>query len=182
MNDSSNKKYGKFALMILASMALMYGVMYLNSYEASHVRWSEMRLYMTLAMGGTMGALMWAFMRGMYDDTRKNVVVLAASALLFAGGLWLARSQATVQDSSWMRAMIPHHSIAILTSERAQIEDVRVRKLADEIIAAQRREIDEMEWLLEDIEQNGPALTQEEASARQVPDFSREEPLSASLR
>ena len=63
MNDSSNKKYGKFALMILASMALMYGVMYLNSYEASHVRWSEMRLYMTLAMGGTMGALMWAFMR-----------------------------------------------------------------------------------------------------------------------
>jgi uncharacterized protein (DUF305 family) len=47
--------------------------------------------------------------------------------------------------------MIPHHSIAILTSERAKITDPRVRKLADDIIEAQRREIGEMEVLLRDI-------------------------------
>ena len=70
-----------------------------------------------------------------------------------------------------MRAMIPHHSIAILTSERAEIEDVRVRELADEIIKAQRREIKEMDWLIQDIAENGVATTESEASARTVPDF-----------
>ena len=67
--------------------------------------------------------------------------------------------------------MIPHHSIAILTSERSEIEDVRVRKLADEIIKAQRIEIAEMKWLIEDIEKNGAATTEEEAKQRPVPDF-----------
>ena len=65
--------------------------------------------------------------------------------------------------------MIPHHSIAILTSERANIEDIRVKTLANEIIEAQRREIKEMKWLLEDIENNGIAVTQAEADARPVP-------------
>src|SRR3546814_7149385 len=50
-----------------------------------------------------------------------------------------------------MRAMIPHHSIAIMTSDRAQIRDPRVRKLADEIIEAQRREIAEMRYLIRDV-------------------------------
>ena len=70
--------------------------------------------------------------------------------------------------------MIPHHSIAILTSERANIEDKRVRELADGIIRAQRREIKEMEWLINDINQNGKATTDAEASARAVPKFEGE--------
>ena len=73
-----------------------------------------------------------------------------------------------------MRAMIPHHSIAILTSENAQIEDLRVRELADEIISAQRTEIKEMEWLIDDIAANGVADTPEKAQARPVPDFNGE--------
>jgi uncharacterized protein (DUF305 family) len=73
-----------------------------------------------------------------------------------------------------MSAMIPHHSIAILTSERANINDVRVRELADEIIEAQRREIKEMNWLLDDIRANGIASSQSEAAARPVPDFEAE--------
>jgi uncharacterized protein (DUF305 family) len=71
---------------------------------------------------------------------------------VFAVALWLARSQATVDDVSYMRAMIPHHSIAILTSERAGIADARVRKLADGIIESQRREIAEMQSLIRDLE------------------------------
>jgi hypothetical protein len=86
--------------------------------------------------------------------------------------VWLVRSQVTVSGVDYMEGMIPHHSIAILTSERSQIEDPRVRELADEIIEAQRREIKEMEWLIEDITANGVAQTQEEAEARPVPDFS----------
>lgn len=71
-----------------------------------------------------------------------------------------------------MKAMIPHHSIAILTSERAEITDARVQELAGEIVEAQRREIAEMEWLIDDIAENGEATTEEEAAARPVPDFS----------
>jgi HD-GYP domain-containing protein (c-di-GMP phosphodiesterase class II) len=91
--------------------------------------------------------------------------------VVFALALFLVRSQATVSDRSYMKAMIPHHSIAIMTSERANIEDVRVRELADEIIRAQRREIKEMNWLINDIAQNGKATSKADAEARPVPKF-----------
>ena len=48
--------------------------------------------------------------------------------------------------------MIPHHSIAILTSERANIEDPQVQELADSIIEAQRNEIEEMKTYIKDLE------------------------------
>ena len=51
-----------------------------------------------------------------------------------------------------MKAMIPHHSIAIIMP--AQIRDPRVRELADSMIEAQVREIAEMEELIADIEAN----------------------------
>ncbi len=70
-----------------------------------------------------------------------------------------------------MNGMIPHHSIAILTSERADIDDVRVRELADEIIEAQRKEIKEMKWMLADIDDNGEATRAAEAAERPVPEF-----------
>lgn len=70
--------------------------------------------------------------------------------------------------------MIPHHSIAVLTSERATIDDVRVKELANDIIKAQRREIKEMKWLIEDIKKNGKATNEAEASARPVPKFKGE--------
>ena len=102
-----------------------------------------------------MAVVMLAFMWGMYRGMAPKLAILALAAALFAGGLYLMRSQATVADVSWMRAMIPHHSIAILTSERATITDPRVRELADEIIEAQRREIDEMTALIADLTQEG---------------------------
>lgn len=92
------------------------------------------------------------FMRHMYKNKQANVAIVIGSVALMGLGFWLVRSQATVGDVAWMRAMIPHHSIAILTSERANIADLRVRKLADDIIEAQRREIGEMEVLIRDID------------------------------
>lgn len=127
---------------------------------------------MALEMGGAMALVMFAFMRSMmYKNRTYNVVLVAAAVLLGGGALYLSRSQALVDDQAYMKGMIPHHSIAILTSERADIDDVRVRELADGIIEAQRREIKEMDWLIEDIDQNGPATTQEEADQRPLPDF-----------
>jgi hypothetical protein len=103
-------------------------------------------------MGATMAVIMLLFMLAMYRNRRVNAAILAGSVLAFAVSLWLVRSQETVDDLSYMRAMIPHHSIAIMTSGRAHIRDRRVRELADAIIAAQVREISEMEQLIADLE------------------------------
>jgi len=144
--------YAKFGAMIATSTVLMLGVMYLNTYEPGHVFFSETRLYMGLVMAATMAVVMLVFMRHMYTNRRMNVAIVGGSVVLFALALWLVRSQATVDDVSYMKAMIPHHSIALLTSERARITDERVRKLADQIIESQRREIEEMKALIDDLE------------------------------
>jgi len=127
---------------------------------------------MTTIMGGSMMAIMLSFMLGIYKNKKANAAVLLGAALMLLVSVWLVRGQITVDGVDYMEGIIPHHSIAILTSERAGIEGVRVRELADGIIEAQRKEIKEMEWLIEDIRANGVAETQEEADARPVPDFS----------
>ena len=157
--------------MIATAMVVMYATTYMNTFEVSHVQWSETRLFMTLLMGATMAVVMLAFMLGMYRNWKANVAIVVGAIVVFGLGTWLVRSQTTVQDESYMSAMIPHHSIAILTSERSEIEDMRVCELAVEIIEAQRREIGEMNWLISDIESNGPAATAADAEARPVPDF-----------
>ena len=177
-HDSSSKgggvhmSYGKFGAMIATSTVVMLGLMYLNTYSWGHIRWSETRAYMAVLMGATMAVIMLGFMLSMYKSTRLNIAIFVVAIATFAGSLAIVRSQVAVQDSSWMRAMIPHHSIAILTSERAGIDDVRVCELAKGIIEAQKREIDEMDWLIADIAENGKALTAAEAEARAVPEFS----------
>jgi uncharacterized protein (DUF305 family) len=129
----------------------MFGLMYLNTYVVEHVFWSETRAWMALVMGSTMAVIMLAFMLNMYKRKAWNVAIFGGAVVVFALALWLVRSQATVDDIDYMTAMIPHHSIAILTSSRAQISDPRVRKLADEIIEAQQREIAEMKYLVRDL-------------------------------
>lgn len=172
-NHKKQSNYLKFFAMIGVSMVLMFFLMYLNSYQIlDHAWFSETRLFMTLIMGSVMTAVMLLFMWGMYENKRLNVAILIGAGLMLVLAVWLVRSQLTVTGVDYMEGMIPHHSIAILTSERAGIEDLRVRALADEIMAAQRREIKEMEWLIEDIKANGVAQTEVEAEARAVPQFS----------
>ena len=144
--------YVKFGLMIATSTLVMFVLMYLNTYQPDHAFFSETRAYMAVVMGATMAVIMLAFMLGMYSNVRANAAIFIGSVLAFGVALWLVRSQATVDEVSWMKAMIPHHSIAILTSERAHISDPRVRTLADKIIAAQRKEIGEMKTLIEELQ------------------------------
>lgn len=146
------KPYTRFAAMIATSTLVMFGLMYLNTYQLSHVYFSETRAFMALVMGATMAIIMLGFMTKMYSNKRTNIGIFAGCALVFAASLWLVRSQKTVDDVAYMKAMIPHHSIALLTSERAQIKDPRVRKLADGIIVTQRKEIAEMQALIKDLE------------------------------
>ena len=166
--------YSRFAAMILTSTVIMYGLMYLNTYAINHVFFSETRFWMALYMGAMMAVIMLAFMLGMYKKTKVNIAIFTGAAVLFAASVYLVRSQDTIADTAYMKAMIPHHSIAILTSERSNIRDVRVRELANGIIRAQRREIDEMKWLIDDIDTSGVAASPAEAEARPLPEFEGE--------
>ena len=148
VSRSSRMGYGRFIAMIATSTVLMFCLMYLNTYLISHVFFSETRVYMAILMGAVMAIVMLSFMLGMYSNRIVNVGVFVGAAVIFAASLWLVRSQVTVGDASYMRAMIPHHSIAIMTSSRADISDPRVRKLADEITYAQDKEIAEMRYLI----------------------------------
>ena len=170
-DSGETKKYLKFGAMILTSTLVMFVLTYANSYEWGHVKWSETRFYMVFYMGAAMALIMLGFMLSMYKNAKVNAGIVVGSVVVLGLALFLVRSQSTVQDESWMRAMIPHHSIAILTSERAEIDDVRVCELAVGIIEAQKREIAEMEWLINDINENGTAGTAAEAEARALPEF-----------
>jgi len=149
-NQHTNKgNYTRFILMLVASFIAMYITMYLNSYALDHVYFSLTRFYMSCLGIAAMAVIMWFFMRKMYQNKKKNIAILLGSLVLFLGALGLVRAQSPIiGDILWMKAMIPHHSIAILTSERADIKDPEVRKLADDIIKAQRKEIGEMKAMI----------------------------------
>lgn len=150
--DQSGMNYGRFGAMIITSTIIMFALMYLNTYALSHVDFSQTRTWMAVVMGASMAIVMLSFMWSMYKGTRVKIAIIAASLFLFAAALWLVRSQETVDDVSFMKAMIPHHSIAIMTSERAHIKDPEVRRLADGIIDAQVREIAQMKKLIARLE------------------------------
>jgi len=91
-----------------------------------------------------MALVMIGWMLNMYSNTNVNWGIVAASILLIFGAVSLDRTQATVQDNSFLSAMISHHSVAILRSDRADLADFRVCEPAVAISEAQRREIAEM--------------------------------------
>lgn len=153
--QAHQSKWPTFAAMIATSIVTMFVLKYSNVYEAGHIWFSQTRMWMALMMGMAMIVIMLGFMWGMYRTFMTKMLVMTGAVIGFALFLFLARSQTTVDDQAYMKAMIPHHSIAVLTSRRAQISDPRVRELADAIIEAQVKEIAQMELLLEDIEANG---------------------------
>lgn len=171
-NGGMSSSYVRYFAMIGTSIVVMFFLMYLHSYQIiGHARFSETRVFMALIMGAAMMVIMLSYMLHMYKNKTFNTAIYVGAIVLFGVALWLVRSQVTVSDVDYMEGMIPHHSIAILTSERAQIEDLRVRELADEIIEAQRREISEMEWLISDIRESGLVTTPAELEGRPLPDF-----------
>ena len=145
--------YTKFVSMLGLSFLAMYVTMYLNTYSIDHVYFSLTRFYMTCLGISAMALIMLFFMMGMYRNKKKNMRIILGSILLFSSALFLVRVQKPiVGDTLWMRAMIPHHSIAILTSERADLNDPEVKKLADDIITAQKKEIEQMKLMLKRLE------------------------------
>jgi hypothetical protein len=147
--------WGRFAAMIATSTFIMFFLMYQLVYEADHVTFSMNRLVASLVMGSVMTVVMLGFMWSMYEGKGIKIVVLVAAVLLGGVLLYVNRAQVLIDDTAFMNAMIPHHSIAINNARKADIRDPRVRQLADEIIASQVREIREMKLLIDDIQRNG---------------------------
>lgn len=146
---SKGNPYTKFILMLALSFVAMYITMFLNTYKMDHVYFSLTRFYMTCLGISAMAVIMFAVMRKMYKNKKKNIAIIAGSVVLFVSALGLVRAQSPIiGDVLYMEGMIPHHSIAILTSERADIKDPEVRKLADGIIKAQKKEIAEMKEMI----------------------------------
>lgn len=144
--------YLKFGLMMLTSFIIMYTVMYLNVDQLEHIYTAQTRTYMTILMIAPMAISMMIFMWGMYKDKRKNYLILAVALLIGVFTYHILRQQTFVDDKAWMRAMIPHHSSAIMVSEKAQLEDPEAIQLAKEIIEAQKREIAQMKKMLSRLE------------------------------
>ena len=146
------KQYVRFGVMILVSTVVMFGMMYLNVFQWDHIFYSQTRLFMALMMGAVMAMIMLLFMWKMYENKKWNLAILAVSVLVFCGSLFMVRSQTAVDDVKWMKAMIPHHSIAILTSTNAAIKDPEDKELADDIILTQKEEIEKMKEMIERLE------------------------------
>jgi len=149
---NENKKYTTFLFMCICSAISMYITMYFNTYEMSHIYFSWTRLFMTLTGVSGMALIMLLFMRKMYTNKIKNMTIIGVSLLVMGLSTFLVRTQTSINDIAWMRAMIPHHSIAILTSKNANINDPEVKKLANDIIKAQKKEIEEMKAMIKRLE------------------------------
>ncbi|MBK0378494.1 DUF305 domain-containing protein [Mucilaginibacter segetis] len=146
--------YGKLGLTLGTSFVLMYAIMFLNVNDISHIYVNMTRFYMTLMMISAMAVLMLAMMPMMYPDKKKNTVFIFSAMVAFALAFAGVHRQVGIGDVQYMKGMIPHHSIAIMTSENAHIKDPRVRKLADGIIKAQVKEIAEMKALIDSIQKS----------------------------
>jgi hypothetical protein len=140
--------YVRFFTMLTVSFIIMYSVMYLNVDSFDHVYLSNTRFYMTLLMVCPMAIVMLLVMRNMYENKIANISIIITNIILFIIALFFLRNQVFIEDVQYMKAMIPHHSSAILTSQEAVILDPEVKKLAEEIIRTQEEEIALMKELL----------------------------------
>lgn len=147
--------WSRFGAMIATSTFIMFFLMYQLVYSLDHAMFSLNRLIASLIMGCVMSVIMLSFMWSMYKGMGAKIAVLVLASLFGVILLFSNRSQLLIGDVGFMKSMIPHHSIAINNARKASISDPRVRRLADQIIESQVREIAEMKLLLNDIAQNG---------------------------
>ena len=153
-NNQHTKKnpYVKFAIIMAVSFVIMYSVMFLNLEAFSHIHNSITRFYMTTLMIAAMAITMLLFMWKMYPNLKINYGIIAFAAISFCGTLYLLRTQTFITDIQYMKAMIPHHSSAIMTSSNVNFKDPELKKLAEDIIIAQEKEIEQMKQMINRLE------------------------------
>ncbi len=148
MDKDKNKNYKKFGIMMFTSFVIMYAVMFLNADQLDHIMLSNTRTYMTILMIAPMAVSMLLFMQSMYQNKKLNAIILVSAVVIFFDTFAMLRNQTFIKDVQYMKAMIPHHSSAIMVSQKATFEDPELKKLAEEIIEAQKREIAQMKKII----------------------------------
>lgn len=168
--------WSRFLAMIATSTVIMFFLMYQLIYSMDHAMLSINRLVASLVMGCVMSVVMLSFMWSMYRGRTIKLAVLVGATVGAVVLLAVNRTQAVISDVTFMKSMIPHHSIAINNARKATITDPRVRRLADGIIESQIREIAEMKLLIEDIDREGKRGTTKlpSRSAQVTPDMEPE--------
>ncbi len=145
--------YLKLAIMMATSFVIMYAIMFANVDQLDHIMLSTTRTYMTILMIAPMTIMMLLFMRKMYAKKTLNYFLLTLTLVVGSSAYYMLREQILVDDVAYMKAMIPHHSSAIMVSEKAHFSDPETQQLAKDIIEAQKREIAQMKEIIQRLEQ-----------------------------
>ena len=140
--------YGILGVELAIHFAIMYLVMYTMIATLDHFYFNLNTAYMTLMMVAPMAIVMLVAMRRMFTSPPANIVVGAVAVTIFVSGFVGMRTQAAVGDREFLRSMIPHHSGAILMCREASLTDPEIIELCRSIVAAQQREIAQMEAIL----------------------------------
>lgn len=148
--DKSMSGYGKLFLALGVSLIVMYLLTMAFVDEWDHYHLNLSNLYMAILMVAPMGLIMLFVMRSMFPDSRLNLVLIVGFVALFFLAFWLGRTQAFVGNDQFLRAMIPHHSRAILVCENASITDPEIQQLCQQIVETQKEEIGIMNQMLDE--------------------------------
>ena len=145
------RHYMMLAVNLILSAVVMYLAMFTMIWTFADFFNNLNTLYMALIMWAPMGVLMLITMASMYADKRLNLILYAAFALVLVLSFLAMRYQSLVGDRQFVRAMIPHHSGAILMCNRASIRDAEIRDICfkpNGIVESQEREIKQMNAIL----------------------------------
>ncbi|MGE0854008.1 MAG: DUF305 domain-containing protein [Hyphomicrobiaceae bacterium] len=143
-----NSAYASMALQTTISGVVMYLVMFVMIDSTASFYNNLNMFYMTLMMVAPMVVLMVLAMKHMFPSKALNALVVLGAIVVFFGAFALIRTQTTIGDRGFLRSMIPHHSGAILMCGEANLTDPEIKKLCEEIIRSQQREIDQMKSIL----------------------------------
>ncbi|MGB3945226.1 MAG: DUF305 domain-containing protein [Candidatus Saccharimonadales bacterium] len=145
--------YKALAATVVIHFFIMFALTYSGVYKFEHIYPNLNRFYMAVIMVAPMVILMMIFMGHMFQNKKLNIGLYSLSVFVFIAGFFALRSQAFVGNDQFLSSMIPHHSIAIKTCERADITDPEIKQLCDEIVKAQREEIAQMEDIKKRLDQ-----------------------------
>lgn len=136
--------YKSLAAVVGIHFFVMFALTYVGVFRFNDIFLNLNRFYMAIIMVAPMVILMLLFMAHMFENKRLNLALYAMSGAVLVGTFFAIRSQAFVEDQQFLRSMIPHHSIAIKTCERANISDQEIKELCKQIVESQEEEINQM--------------------------------------
>lgn len=151
---SSGKPYRMFWINMALGLIVMYVVMFSMIDGVHDFRNNLNMFYMAVTMWAPMGIFMLATMPGMYPRKGLNTVLHAVFIVLTIASFAATRAQSLIDDRQFIDSMVPHHSGAILMCREAALRDAELLKLCEEIMDAQRSEIEQMQRIRSRLDQS----------------------------